>query len=386
MQVTAAHHPRAPVRVQAEGSVTHMSSAVRRLVPIAALLLLAFVLACPAVAAAAAPPGYFGVDFVTETSGWVVGSDSTILYTANGGTAWQTQLSASGGASLLDVCVLAGGKTGWAVGTAGTVLRTVDGKTWTRVFSPALNAGWDYTSVKFVDARTGWICGGVAAGPMQGTPQGAILKSTDGGVTWSAPAAVFAGWCPRKLDAVSATVAVCAGIQRVTAGGGSNAPALVQTADGATWGSAPTLLRPAATQTSEVGDVAMVAGKKAASVFVIGDYYDLLPPTPWAFTGDTGAAAFKYVAAPAAGPRQLRGLCMTSATAGFAVGGGSAAVLKTTNGGAAWSAVAAPLCQNLYAVDFPTSSTGYAVGRTTAGTAATVLKTTKSAASWTTVK
>ena len=72
--------------------------------------------------------------------------------------------------------------------------------------------------------------------------------------------------------------------------------------------------------------------------------------------------------------------------AGFAVGTGATAVLKTTTGGASWAAVSSPLCKNLYAVDFTSATTGYAVGRTSAGTAPTVLKTTNGAASWTAVK
>ena len=61
-------------------------------------------------------------------------------------------------------------------------------------------------------------------------------------------------------------------------------------------------------------------------------------------------------------------------------------MLRTTNGGAKWTAVSAPLAKNLYAVDLTSATTGYAVGRTAAGTAATVLKTTNGGSRWSTVK
>jgi photosystem II stability/assembly factor-like uncharacterized protein len=346
--------------------------------------LLVTVLLAQAAPASAAAPGYFGVDLVSSTSGWVVGSEATVLYTATAGKTWQTQTTTPGGATLLDVCVLGDGKTGWAVGTGGTVLRTTDGKAWTKVFSTAFNATHSYTSVKFVDQKNGWIAGGVAAGTFQGTPTGAILRTSDGGLTWQA-AAVSAGWCPVALDAASATSAVCAGIQRVGSGvNGSNAPAAVRTTDGLTW-TAPALLRPAVAATGEVGGAAMYASKTSTAVVIVGDYCELLPPTPVAFSSTTAGVAYKYAAGPRTGPTQLRGVCLTSATAGLAVGSGAAAVLRTSNGGSSWTAVSTTLAKNLYAVDLA-GTTGLAVGRTSAGTAATVLKTTNGGSTWTVVK
>jgi photosystem II stability/assembly factor-like uncharacterized protein len=362
-----------------------MRMSVHGLVAGAACLaaLAAMCLASPR-AEAATPPGYFGVDFINDSTGWVVGSDATILRTADGGTTWQVQSSKAGGATLSDVCILPDGKTGWAVGTAGTVMRTTDGKTWTTVITAALDRTFDLTSVKFLDARTGWIAGGVAAGPMQGTPRGAVYRSTDGGLTWSAPVAAYTGWCPIALDPVSTTSAACAGIQRVVAGA-YNAPAVVWTADGKSWGSAPTLLRPAVKQTSEVGDLMLSATGNKTGAVVVGDYSELLPGTPFAFSSANVGAAFGYVSA-AGGPRQLRGVSLPTAKVGYAVGSGATAVLKTGDGGASWTAVATPLGKNLFAVDFISATTGYAVGRTAAGTAPMVIRTTSSASSWTAVK
>ena len=342
-------------------------------------------LVAPAVGAAAVP-GYFGVDFTSSTTGWVVGSDSTILRTIDGGQTWTTQYSKAGGPSLLDVCILPDAKTGWAVGASGLILRTTNGSTWTQVFSAALDQTVSYTSVDFVSAKVGWICGGVAAGPMQGLPRGAVYRSDDGGVTWSAPAGVIAGWCPVALDAVSATSATCAGIQRLgTIANGYNAPACLWTTDGKSWGAAATLLRPGVTQSAEIGDLKVVTSGNRVGAIVVGDYCDLLPATPTIFSGANLGAACGYLV-PATGPRQLRGLSTPTATTAFAVGSGAASVLKSGNGGVSWSAVATPLGMNLFGVDFVDASNGYAVGRTAVSAAAMVIKTTNGASTWTAVK
>jgi photosystem II stability/assembly factor-like uncharacterized protein len=139
------------------------------------------------------------------------------------------------------------------------------------------------------------------------------------------------------------------------------------------------------TQTAEVGGLALTTSKSAANLVLVGDYCELLPSTPWSFSSTTLGATFTYLAAPRTGPAQLRGVSLASAAAGLAVGSGAAAVLKTTNGGAKWTAVSAPLAKNLYAVDLTSAATGYAVGRTAAGTSATVLKTTNGGTTWSAV-
>ena len=337
--------------------------------------------------ASAAAPGVFGVDFTSATQGWAVGSDCTIARTTNGGLTWQTQFTRPGGPALLGVCVLPDGKTGWAVGAAGTVLRTNDGVTWKPVTSSVLDATVSYTSVKFVDAKTGWICGGVAAGPFQGLPRGGVWRSTDGGATWSGPAATFPGWCPLALDAVSASRAVCAGVLRVGVGvTGCNTPALVQTTNGTSWGSSPVVLRAGFAQTAEIGDVALTGAAGAPGIVAVGDYSELLPPTPIVFAAQSGAASLSCAAAPKTGPSQLRGVSMPTATVGYAVGSGAGALLKTTTGGATWTVLPTSLGKNLYAVDFVDAATGYAAGRNAAGTAAAVIKTTNGGVSWSAVR
>lgn len=68
--------------------------------------------------------------------------------------------------------VYAQGDTVWAVGYWGTVLRSTDGgETWTHTATPTRETLF---SVSFADAQHGWAVGA----------NGALLRSTDGGVSW----------------------------------------------------------------------------------------------------------------------------------------------------------------------------------------------------------
>ncbi|MEI6727455.1 MAG: hypothetical protein WCN81_14685, partial [Actinomycetes bacterium] len=95
----------------------------------------------------------------------------------------------------------------------------------------------------------------------------------------------------------------------------------------------------------------------------VGDYSELLPPTPIVFAAQSGAASLSRAAAPKTGPSQLRGVSMPTATVGYAVGSGAGALLKTTTGGATWTVLPTSLGKNLYAVDFVDAATGYAAAR-----------------------
>ncbi len=68
--------------------------------------------------------------------------------------------------------------TGWAVGSLGTLMKTKDGgKNWT-------TQCMGFSAIRdlyFVDENIGWI---VTGGDLHDSADGAILKTTDGGLTW----------------------------------------------------------------------------------------------------------------------------------------------------------------------------------------------------------
>lgn len=158
-----------------------------------------------------------GVQFVTPSQGWVVGTRQ-ILATTNGGRNWTVQ--DTGNLNLASADFI-GTEDGWAVG-ADSVLATSDGgQHWTALLEPCPVI----RSVHFVSAKVGFaVAGGsnLAALSLAPVSGGELLGSTDGGRHW------------RQLVAPANPQTVCFTDSRdgwLGAGGG-----LYRTTDGgATW-------------------------------------------------------------------------------------------------------------------------------------------------------
>ena len=108
--------------------------------------------------------------FINATAGWIVGRAGTVLHTADGGATWQKQ--ETGISNHLFAVSFADERNGWAVGDFGTILHTADGgATWRKQ-----SEGEDkiYNDVFFADAQHGFIVG----------EYGTILATADGGATW----------------------------------------------------------------------------------------------------------------------------------------------------------------------------------------------------------
>ena len=101
---------------------------------------------------------------------WIVGFNSTILHSSDGGTSWFPQKSPIE-IDLFDVFFL-DAHNGWAVGKHGTILRTEDGgQKWIKVEAITNQRLFD---VYFVDTQKGWAVGS----------WGTILHTEDGGKAW----------------------------------------------------------------------------------------------------------------------------------------------------------------------------------------------------------
>lgn len=115
------------------------------------------------------------VSLATSTVGWAVGEGGTILKTGDGGLTWTSQPSGVASIALFDVFAWSP-STAWAVGDEGTVLTTTNGGTsWVQRTSGVTT---DLTAIAAISALDLVLTGG-------GTT---LRRSTDGGVTWSAPA------------------------------------------------------------------------------------------------------------------------------------------------------------------------------------------------------
>ena len=116
--------------------------------------------------------------FVDRLNGWAVGWYGTILHSTNGGASWTAQTSP--GITHLYGVDFTSATEGWIAGWSGSVLHTTDaGAHWTAVSVPS---SADFYAIDFSDALHGWVVGA-----------GVVLRTTDGGQTWTVQSELLAG-------------------------------------------------------------------------------------------------------------------------------------------------------------------------------------------------
>jgi photosystem II stability/assembly factor-like uncharacterized protein len=118
--------------------------------------------------------------------------------------------------------VTAHGDNVWTCGYWGTILRSSDGgRTWSQPDTPTANTLF---SISFADATNGWAVGAL----------GTVLRSTDGGVTWTAQAVQVPDEMggTRPLDVNLFGVAAISASEAFAVG---DLGTLLHTRDGATW-------------------------------------------------------------------------------------------------------------------------------------------------------
>ena len=117
-----------------------------------------------------------GIQMISETTGFIAGSENTILKTTDGGETWvgsSERARVGETRNNLENIWFVSPTTGWVIGSFGTLLHTTDGgENWEK-----RNPGFDNNlfGIYFIDENTGWICG----------QESLILHTTDGGTTWN---------------------------------------------------------------------------------------------------------------------------------------------------------------------------------------------------------
>src|SRR5262249_39933172 len=122
----------------------------------------------------------FGVYFLNETEGWVVGIGGQIVSTVDGGDSWNSETSNV--STSLNAVYMIDENTGWIVGASGTILqKTASSGGWVRVTTVSTTT--NLNDVKFLaDGVTGYIVGA----------QGLVLRTLDGN-NWDFMSAGTAG-------------------------------------------------------------------------------------------------------------------------------------------------------------------------------------------------
>ncbi len=116
------------------------------------------------------------VDFVDETTGWIVGKDGSILHSTSGGASWSRQVS--GTTSWLRDVLFLNTFVGWVVGFNGTVLHTSDaGENWER---KSTGVSHNLEQVSSITTQESWVVGWSYDDPSPGI----LLHTTNAGETW----------------------------------------------------------------------------------------------------------------------------------------------------------------------------------------------------------
>lgn len=118
------------------------------------------------------------VDFVNSSTGIVVGSDGAILKSTDSGATWFPLNS--GITEVLYSVSWIDPNAVWAVGQSGRMRKSANGGlSWSNGDSGAVAPSVNLRSVFFVDSSTGFICGHASGG------FGTVMKTVDGGATWT---------------------------------------------------------------------------------------------------------------------------------------------------------------------------------------------------------
>jgi photosystem II stability/assembly factor-like uncharacterized protein len=126
---------------------------------------------------------YRKVFFLDANIGFISGGVGTLLKTADGGLSW-TLLNTGTSVDLHGI-FFTDANTGYISGQYYTMLKTTNGgNSWNLVNTGLTgNSVTPLTSIYFTDVNTGYAVGGFSYSP--GTGKNAIIKTTDGGATWS---------------------------------------------------------------------------------------------------------------------------------------------------------------------------------------------------------
>ena len=243
--------------------------------------------------------------------------------TTNGGTNWSTLM----GGNLTGIFFI-NDITGWVVGYPGYIGKTTNGGSFvqeTTGVTDRLNA------VYFIDANTGWVVGGDFSVER-------IFKTTDGGSNWATQTSGTAN----KLFSVYFIDA-----NTGWSVGGPSSPKIIKTTNGGTnW----------FTQTTS-----------AATPLYWVMFADA--NTGWAVAGYIGGETIikttnggnLWFSQTSNDTRYLRACFVLNSNKAFAVGQ-SGKIIGTVNGGDNWSVISTGSSIELWAVDFPNDSIGYAIG------------------------
>ncbi len=271
------------------------------------------------------------VFFVDENTGYIAGSNATILKTTDGGNTWFEPASSMPVDNQLYSVFFLNENVGYAGGSKDVILKTTDGGvTWGKLKYSGVNG--TVRGIYFSDENTGWILSSTSSAAQ-------VAKTTNGGATWTT-VLNHNGGDLEDMSFSSAGVGVCSG-------GGTGRLDIYYTKDGDTWekGSIEGGLPPVYTRTDARG--IYMTDADTAHIVGWGSRAAGLQPSIHLKSTD-GGKTWRYVTQPEEKRTyvNLFTVAFKDANTGFAAGGSSyegSVVVKTTDAGETWERIEVPL-------------------------------------------
>ncbi len=244
-------------------------------------------------------PNLYGLHFINDNLGWVVGDQGAIYKIGNSGYSLSQQDGRSD-QSFYDVH-FTDASTGVAVGTAGTIRRTTNGgATWDTLPSPA---AWNLNGVFFINENRGWVVSHYG-----------IYRTTDAGENWETQYETNGFYDSyNSVYFTSADFGIVVGYNQNLGGSGT---ILRTTNGGLNWA-----IPPSGT-TWELTDAYFIGANTWA---VVGLGGRILRSTDGGINWDNQTTGTS---------NDLKGVAFTDTDNGWAIG--STVILRTTNGGTNW--------------------------------------------------
>jgi photosystem II stability/assembly factor-like uncharacterized protein len=269
----------------------------------------------------------YGLHFINDNLGWVVGDYGAIYKVENSGNSIALQDSKSD--QIFNDVHFTDASTGVAVGTAGTIRRTTNGGvTWDSLSSPSV---WNLNGVFFINENRGWVVSHYG-----------IHRTTDAGENWETQYQTngfFDSY--RSVYFTSADIGTVIGNDQNIGG------AILRTTNGGTtWDM----------QTSGITqNLQDVYFSDVNTGTIVGWYGTILRTTNGGISWDTQTSGTSG---------HLKGVAFTDVDNGWTVGGGEEGglIFHTTNGGTAWEKHVYSQFYILNEIFFVDSNMGYVVG------------------------
>jgi photosystem II stability/assembly factor-like uncharacterized protein len=260
--------------------------------------------------------------------------------------------------------------TGWTVGDGGTILRTDDGgSTWSQQSS---GVSGEVNGVAFIDKETGWASAHDSYGSLDSfytTPY--LLHTTDGGATWQkvdVAHGLFGGIGPIAFTDAQHGIALCKLTDGYLVDPWVTVKAnLLRTTDGgATW--SQQVIEPGDNRLTNLEAVAFATASRG---WIVGSG---IPSTPTqgvpggalVYSTDDGGATWTRTTAPS-GVFQLQSVSSPGPNDVWVTGFGGpplSTLCHSTDGGQSWSSVRLPFDFSLATVSFASATSGWVTGTT----------------------